>query len=132
MKAIDRAYLKQDQITYKKVGRKYVPINDPCAYDGLREGWWLVNVKPGSTSIRSQVHPSRAEIDAAIREKSDQIREILIEASKSEITNGRPVSPELQKDWNDLISKHGKEMSVAYYPSIHDISEKIITKLTSK
>ena len=62
MKALDRIAHKEQQTLYKKVGKKYVQVNDPYAYDGLREGWWLVKVASGCTSIRAAVYPNKAEI----------------------------------------------------------------------
>ena len=38
MNAEKRIEQKESDTLYKKVGRKYVAINDPWAYDGLREG----------------------------------------------------------------------------------------------
>ena len=132
MRAIERSYLKEDRKLYKKVGRKYVQVNDPCATEGLRKGWWLVHVEDGCTSTRAQVHPSRAEIDAAIRENADKISDILVKASEPSLNKSQPISPELQADWNAFITKHGKEMAKVYYPSIYDIAEKIITELTKR
>ena len=33
-----RLAIKEDQRLYRKVGKKFVPVNDPYAYDGLRDG----------------------------------------------------------------------------------------------
>ena len=132
MNALTRISCKEDQKHYKKVGRKYVQVNDPCATEGLRKGWWLVHVQDGCTSTRAQVHPSRAEIDAAIRENSEKITDILMDASKPELQKSIPISPELQSDWNAFIAKHGKEMAKVYYPSIYDVAEKIIIELTKR
>lgn len=131
MKALDRIAYKEESTLYRKKGRKYVPVSDPYAYEGLGKGWWLVQVREGCTSIRAAVYPHRAEVEAAIKEKADKIEEILFEATQARPKN-RPVSPELRKDWEALIEKHGKEMSVFEYDSIAGISEKIITKLTEK
>ena len=61
---------------YKKVGRRYKPVNDPWAYDGLREGHWHVWVRPGSVTIREFVFPNKYEVLAAIEE----VKEAMIEA----------------------------------------------------
>lgn len=128
MKASTRVYDKMDQLRYKKVGRKYVQDNDPWAYEGLREGWWLVKVAPGSVSIRQQVYPSRAEISAAAKDKEDQLLTIIREASEARPTQ-RPISPQALADWNVFIAKHGDEFSTLEYPSMQENAEKIIKAL---
>lgn len=128
MKASDRMNLEQNQPFYKKVGRKYIPVTDPYAYAGLREGYWLIRVEPGRTSIREMVHPANAEIDAAIKEKEERIIPII-----REICEARPkekkISDEALVDWKKFIAKHGDEFSYLEYPSILDMAEKIIQKL---
>ena len=83
MTAYNNILNKQDNQLYKKVGRKYIPASDICAYDGLREGWWLVKVSSGSTSIRSCVYPAKAELQAAIKDKEDQLVDIIRKASEA-------------------------------------------------
>jgi hypothetical protein len=128
MSAETNIYHKMNQIRYKKVGRKYIQDNDPWAYDGLREGWWLVRVAAGSTSIRQQVHPYKAEITAAAREKEDQLMDIIRDASEARPSQN-PISPEALADWKAFIAKHGKEFSSLEYPSIQENAEKIIKAL---
>jgi hypothetical protein len=55
-----RINFKENQRLYKKVGKKFVPVNDPYAYDGLREGFWLIKISGGTTSIRQQVYPCKS------------------------------------------------------------------------
>jgi hypothetical protein len=128
MNAQTRIYNKMNTIRYKKVGRKYVQDNDPDAYDGLREGWWLVKVAPGSTSIRQQVYPHKAEITAAAREKEDQLIDIIRKASEAR-PQKNPLTPEALADWQAFITKHGKEFTTLEYPSIQENAEKIIEAL---
>jgi hypothetical protein len=128
MSAETNIYYKMNQIRYKKVGRKYVQDNDPFAYEGLREGWWLVKVAAGSTSIRQQVYPNRAEITAAAKDKEDQLVDIIRIASEAR-PKQRPISPEALADWDVFIAKHGKEFNSLEYPSIQENAEKIIKAL---
>ena len=131
MTAYQRALEKQDKQLYKKVGRKYIQTNDMWAYDGLREGWWLVKVAPGSTSIRQQVYPSRSEISAAIRDKEEQLVDIIRKASEARPSQN-PLTPEALADWQAFIAKHGKEFNSLEYPSIQENAEKIIEALLEK
>ena len=128
MSAYTNIDYKMNEIRYKKVGRKYVQDNDPWAYTGLREGWWLVRVAAGSTSIRQQVHPHKAEITSAAREKEDQLMDIIRTASEARPSQN-PISPEALADWKAFITKHGKEFSSLEYPSIQENAEKIIEAL---
>jgi hypothetical protein len=131
MNAQTKIYDKMNQIRYRKVGRKYVQDNDLWAYDGLREGWWLVKVTPGSTSIRQQVYPNRAEIDAAAKDKVDELVDIIRKASEAKPAK-IPVSPEALADWQAFIAKHGNEFSTLQFPSIQENAEKIIEALIEK
>lgn len=132
MKAIDRAYTKQNNILFQKKGKKYVPVNDPWAYDGLREGWWLVKVQSGSTSIRSIVYPAQAELLAAAKDKEDDLIKIVREASEAKPKEGVPISEQARKDWQWFIDKHGEEFSTIYFPSFQENAEKIVEALLTK
>jgi hypothetical protein len=131
MNAQQRVYDKMNQIRYKKVGRKYVQDSDPWAYEGLREGWWLVKVAAGSTSIRQRVYPHKAEITAAAKDKEDQLINIIGKASEARPSQN-PISPEALADWQAFIAKHGKEFNSLQYPSLQENAEKIIEALLEK
>ena len=128
MTAWMRIYDKMNKHLYRKVGRKYVAETDPYALDGLREGWWLVKVAPGSTSIRQQVYPSKAEISAAARDKADELLQIIREASEAKPAKV-PISPEALADWQEFIAKHGDEFTSLQFPSMQENAEKIIEAL---
>jgi len=131
MNAYNRILDKQNTQLYKKVGRKYIPETDIWALDGLREGWWLVKVAPGSTSIRQAVYPHKAEIQAAAKDKEDQLVNIIGKASEARPSQN-PLTPEALADWQAFIAKHGKEFSSLQYPSIQENAEKIIEALLQK
>lgn len=67
---------------YKKVGRKYVRVNDPWGYDGLREGHHHVWVRPGSVTIREFIYPARRDVSAAIEEVREAMVDAMHEANK--------------------------------------------------
>ena len=131
MNAETRAYEKMNQIRYKKIGNKYVQDNDPWAYEGLREGWWLVKVKPGSTSIRQAVYPAKAEIMAAAHDKEDTLVDIIRKASEAPPKN-LPLSDQAKADWDWFISRNGKEFNTLEYPSLQENAELIISALLQK
>lgn len=128
MTALERINYNEAEVLYKKIGRKYVTVNDPSVLNGLRDGFWLVKVAPGSTSIRQQVYPYKAEITAAVREKEDQLVDIIRKASEARPSQN-PLTPEALADWQAFIAKHGKEFNTLEYPSIQENAEKIIEAL---
>lgn len=59
---------------YRKVGRRYLPVNDPYALDGLQNGIWVVAVDGGCTSMRRHVTVQDAEFYA----RTLKMREALV------------------------------------------------------
>jgi hypothetical protein len=131
MTAYNNILNKQDNQLYKKVGRKYIPASDIWAYDGLREGYWLVKVASGSTSIRSCVYPAKAELQAAIKDKEDQIMDVIRKASEAR-PKSIPLSEQAKADWEWFIARNGKEFNTLEYPSIQENAENIIKILLEK
>lgn len=121
---------KEDHRLYKKKGKKYVPVNDPYAYDGLREGFWLVKVDNGCTSIRQQIYPNKAPISAAARDLEDKLIGIIKKAL--EARPDRALTEEENKDWKALIAKHPDVFSLLHYPSLQQAAENIIKALIDK
>ena len=126
-----RAATKEDQRVYRKVGKKFVPVNDSYAYDGLREGFWLIKIEEGSTSIRQQIYPDKAPLTAAARLIEDKLVGIIRKASEA-----RPkkilLTPEEKKDWDKFIAKHGDAFNTLCYPSMQENAEKIIAALVNE
>jgi hypothetical protein len=123
-----RAAAKEDQRLYRKVGKKFVPVNDPYAYDGLRNGFWLIQIKDGSTNIRQEIYPDKAHIHAAARLMEDKLIDIIRKASEARPSK-TPLSAEEKKDWDTFIKKHGESFSSLYYPSMQENAEKIVKAL---
>jgi hypothetical protein len=126
-----RAAIKEDQRLYRKVGKKFVPVNDPYAYDGLRNGFWLIQIKDGSTSIRQQIYPDKAPLTAAARELEDKLIDIIRKASEAR-PNKTPLTEEEKKDWDKFIKKHGDSFNTLHYPSMQENAEKIIAAILNQ
>lgn len=122
---------KDETRLYRRAGNKYVPVNDPYAYDGLRNGFWLIQIKDGCTSIRQQIYPDRAHITSAARLMEEKLVEIIRKAGEAR-PNKTALTPEQKKDWDRFITKHGAEFNTLHYPSIQENAEKIIAALLSK
>jgi hypothetical protein len=125
------AAAKEDQRLYRKVGKKFVPANDPYSYDGLREGFWLIHIKEGCTSIRQQIHPEKSAITAAARLIEDKLVDIIRKASEARPVN-IPLTPEQKKDWEKFIAKHGDAFNTLCYPSIQENAEKILMAIVDE
>jgi hypothetical protein len=126
-----RAASKEDQRVYRKVGKKFVPVNDPYAYDGLREGFWLIKIDKGCTSIRQQIYPDKAPLTAAARLVEDKLIDIIRKASEARPKN-IPLTPEQKKDWEKFIAKHGDVFNTLCYPSIQENAEKILMAIVDE
>ena len=126
-----RAAVKEDQRVYRKVGKKFVPVNDPYAYDGLREGFWLIKIDKGCTSIRQQIYPDKAPLTAAARLIEDKLVDIIRKASEARPAK-IPLTPEEKKDWDKFIAKHGESFNTLCYPSIQENAEKIIMAIVDE
>jgi hypothetical protein len=123
-----RAARAEDSRLYRKVGKKFIPVNDPYAYDGLREGFWLIKIDKGSTSIRQQIYPEKAAITAAARVCEEKLVDVIRKASEARPANSA-LTPEQKKDWDKFIGKHGDSFSTLTYPSMQENAEKIVAAL---
>ena len=108
---------------YEKKGNKYVPANDPHAYEGLGNGAWLIVVDKGSTSIRRAVKPKCMELEAALH----FLREGLTRAmsKKSELRQREvKLSDKERKAWERYKKTMGDDMPKYFeYPSFWEIAE---------
>jgi hypothetical protein len=125
------AAAKEDQRLYRKVGKKFVPANDPYSYDGLREGFWLIHITQGCTSIRQQIYPDKSRLTAAARLVEDKIIDIIRKVSEARPAK-TALTHEQKKDWEKFIKKHGESFSTLSYPSIQENAEKIIMAIVDE
>jgi hypothetical protein len=131
MNAQQRIAQAESDILYRKQGKRYIPVNDPNAYYGLNEGYWLVKVSPNCTSIRVCVYPDRAEIQAAMHKKADSIMDIIRKAGEAR-PNQTKLTESEHKDWKAFIEKHGESFNMLAYPSLHDVAEQIVEELLKR
>jgi len=122
---------KDETRLYRRAGNKYVPVNDPYAYDGLRNGFWLIQIKDGCTSIRQQIYPDKAHITSAARLMEEKLVEIIRKSGEARPAK-TALTPEQKKDWDRFIKKHGDCFNTLHYPSMQENAEKIIEALLGK
>ena len=128
MKAAQYIRAKEDQRVYKKVGGRYIDANDLDAYTGLREGWWLVKIQPGLTSMRSVLYPDNAEVEAAMKDAEDKIVDILRKACEAK-PKVKKITPEFKRAWERMVKKFGPEMSFLEYDSFQGIAQTILKEV---
>lgn len=130
--AMSRIHHKEQSRLYKRTAAgKYVAVNDPYAYDGLREGWWLVRVQPGMTSIRQAAYPDRAEVEMAILEVEDQLVRMIADAAKV-LPPKTPLTPEAAAAWENLVKVGGESFRTLSYGSYQDIAERVLAPIRAK
>jgi len=112
---------------YKKVGRRYEPVHDSEAYNGLSNGCWLVKVENGCTSTRQAKEPAMAALQFATIIASNKISKYLAEVSQArpsvqEYTNKQ------KKAFKVMSEILGEKDKFFYwqYESMHGMAEKIV------
>ena len=116
-------------ILYKKIGRKYVPVQEHVETTGWSEGDYLVQVHPGVTSIRRlRINPDYPAALAAIESARDAMISAIQEASELKPTN--KLNPK-QQDAYDSFLKECKGMMFTR-ASATDIVDAAITELKGK
>lgn len=116
--------LQHNEQYYMKRGKRYYPVNDPCAYDGLGQGSWLVVVDKGCKSIRTQLNPKLAELDAALKYLEEGLCKAMNKVSEMR-PKDTPISKKEQKAWKTFKATMGKDMPNLFtYTSHWEIATK--------
>ena len=126
---------------YKKEGRKYIPVRDTDAIEGLHNGAWLVIIGKGSRRIRQCVKPDYVSVQAACCGVEHLLRDKLVELNnKKSLRSKEELTEEQAEAWNKLRSLMVGEMTIIEGPSIQDtineflrfVEEKVIEKFGEK
>lgn len=118
---------------YQKVGKRYTPICDLRAHDGLSEGYWLVRVDKNCTSIHQAIDPDNAAVEHAFQIAEDKLTKILIKASVARFRTSTPLTKKevkAIKAYNDVMG--GSKNLFFEYQSLQDMAKEIIRELTKK
>ena len=127
--------MDQVETYYVKRGRRYQPVSyydQQLMADGFPEGCHLVRVQGNSTQRRYHVEPDRARLTAAMIEAQDYLCQQLVKVSTPGPDRTRPITPELQRDWAQLVERHGDDLRVLSYPSAWDMSQRVIETMGQK
>jgi hypothetical protein len=111
-------------VLYVKRGRRYHPINDPYAFDGLGEGHWAVHVQPSCSSIRRNIEPDYESVCAVLKEYQDEIVKHLLVAMEMR-PQRTPISDKEKFAWDQFKSTMGEDMPKLFeYASVQECAEK--------
>jgi len=88
---------------YKKVGRKYVPVQeyDSEFLDAFPKGTHLVMCYPGGQSRRFNIEPNYAAMIAAGRVAEDAMSQAVVKASEMR-PRRTPITEKQRKAWDNL------------------------------
>ena len=109
-----------EEVYYKKVGRKYVPVSyyDSNVMDAIPAGAHLIVKRPGSTSRRYNVDPTIAPMIAAGLYAEEAITTALVHGSKLRIPNNKqPITLEQREAWQHLAKLFGDDIFPLEWPS---------------
>lgn len=122
---------------FKKRGRRYYPVRDTDAYQGLGLGSWVVTVmRPDGgarlTTIRQLVNPAHAEVIAAIAHAREAMEHAMHEANSVNRPAVRPMSPKQKRAWAayQAVMAEDKDVPMAFEGvSMHDVVAAGVTAL---
>lgn len=121
-------------VFYKKVGRRYVPVNeyDQELLDSFSSGTHLVMCYPGGQSRRHNIDPNYAAMIAAGRVAEDAICRALVEADTVKPPDGREMTQAELDAWLNLIAVWGDRARTLPRASIRDIAEAGVEAMRSE
>lgn len=123
-------------ILYQKVGRKYVPVQDTAACDGLTNGSWLITVQNGLHKCRKPIDDEEGikTLAAITRYLEDWFTEELMKLSAYKYgRNGGQLSSKEKKAykaWQDVMGE--KALMWMTKDSAYDVAREICKKLLAK
>jgi uncharacterized protein YeaC (DUF1315 family) len=117
--------MTQKTVFYKKVGRRYVPVNeyDQELLDSFPKGTHLVMCYPGGQSRRHCIDPNYAAMIAAGRVAEDAICQALVEADTVKPPDGRKMTQAELDAWLNLIAVWGDRARTLPRAAMRDIAE---------
>lgn len=117
---------------YKKVGRRYIPVSDTEAYEGLPNGCWLIKVDNGSVQTRKCIEPANAALEFAALLKTQKIVDYLHQVSQARPTT-IPLTKKQIKLFKEIQKLPPKDQLLHWqYDSLQGMAEKILEKILEK
>lgn len=119
-------------ILYEKRGRRYYPVHDTAAMDGLPDGTWYLDVKGGRRiAVRAEDSDSVFSPIAAIPALSQAICDAMTEASACQLRTRSTAASEREREafaaWAAVM---GDELPLSLErPSVHEVAVKVARRI---
>jgi hypothetical protein len=120
-----------EEIFYKKVGRKYVPVSTYSSEwcDSFPFGVHLVHVYKGGASRRYNVEQDYLAMIAAGRVAEDAISRAIMDATeirRHSRNKETPLTPGQKAAWENLVKEFGDDAKQLEWPSAREAAEKAV------
>lgn len=127
----DEVIPEYEEILYVKRSGRYIPVSDPWACSGLRNGVWYVEVRPGRTTIRRPIFPDRMELTAAVERFRDGLEQGLRMKSRTklQVYKNTKKEQEARKAYKKAI---GDDNVILTLPTVHEIVDAAIEYLKER
>ena len=119
---------------YRKVGRRYVPIEERERWDTVPAGTHLLCVMPGTRYTRYNVEPALADVLAALHLCRDDIAEAINKATESRPST-RPLTPRERRAyaaWSKEMGEENRIMSMEQSGNVLDALEAALVRAIAK
>lgn len=121
---------------YEKRGRRYVPVHDTLALDGLSNGSWLVTVNDGYSRIRRPVDDEIGlkVLAACSRWLEELITDEIYKKSAAQHGRGVPLSKKEQKAAKAYREVMGDDKYLIWFtrPSARDIAHEVVREIVAR
>lgn len=117
---------------YEKIGRRYLPVQDTTAMEGLYNGSWLITVRDGRTTCRKVLDAEAGlELLAACEHLADWIAEALAEHAQCQPRG--PLTSLERQAWEAWCAVMGKEGTLTLeQPSVREIAERVAASVRKR
>ena len=118
---------------YEKRGRRYFPVLERDAYDGLPKGYYLLRIEPGMTSVSRTTEPDHAAVELAMRDAMDAMTDAMRKSCECLPPKRTPLTPRQKRGWEAWKREMGSE-AMFYFEgvSMQDVVEAGMEALRKK
>ncbi len=115
-------------VYYEKRGRRYVPVSESEIYRGLTEGYYLVQVRPGSTSTIRTTEPDYASVEHAMKYAAEAMVDAMFVACEIRGPKTKHLTPEQKakyaRGWEAWVREVGEDVPMYFEGvSMRDVVE---------
>lgn len=110
---------------YKKVGKRYKPVENYYDESTLPAGYHLICIEPGLRSTKYRINPDHATLLAAMRTAEKAMIEAMTEANRLrvDIDREKPLTGKVKKAWEEFARLSKKSAVWCKGVTMYDIVE---------